>query len=161
LLHEARPWGRFKADIIANQLKYRKISPVAIFEYESPNSYLHYPGSHIGKDIQHYFEFQDRIAAATQSENLQAYRDVDWYIISTLPSHSIQDRFWRYTSDLETNKDISCFRNNPLKCMLPKYRALYSRLESKCKRPAKDRNNLIFLNLSIEKGQPIIKPCTL
>ena len=157
LLHEARPWGRFKADIIAYKLRYNKISPVGIIEYESPNSYLHYPISHIGKDIRHYFEFQDRIIS-DDSDNIQIFRNVDWYIISTLPTYNIEGKFWRYTNELETDYDITSFRKNPLKLMISKYRDLYSQLGMKCKRPPKEWNPLNLLNLSLKGGKPIIKP---
>jgi hypothetical protein len=156
LLHEARPWGRFKPDIIAYELIYNTFNPIAIIEYESPNSYLHYPNSHIGKDICHYYEFQDRIIS-NDSDNIQILRNVDWYIISTLPTYNIEGNFWRYITELETDKDIIAFGKNPFKVMISKYRDLYYRLGRKCKRPRRDWNPLKLLNLSLKSGRPIIK----
>jgi hypothetical protein len=61
LEHNLRPWGGFSPDIIVFSKKIKKYYCEAIIEYESPNSYLHYKGSHVGKDLEHFFEFNRRL----------------------------------------------------------------------------------------------------
>ncbi len=151
--HEPRPWRTFSTDIIAFRKIRRSFLPVALIEYESPNSYLHFKESHVGKDIMHYFAYQRKTAESTASEYAAQFANAAWYIITTLPKHDVNGNLWRYRKWLGGRRKQEAFMKNPFRNMFPRYKSLFSSQSEKCCRSKSERNQLLFLNISIEKGK--------
>jgi hypothetical protein len=156
--HEIRLWRSCAVDIVAFKKHYSSFIPYAIFEYESPNSYLHLNGCHIGKDISHYFEYQNKYQKGLLSEYSNELNHANWYIISTLPKHDVVGKIWKYRKNLGSKKNRASFMKNPFKHMVPLYSKLYSKTAALCKRPIRNRNSLYMLNLSIEDQCVNLRP---
>lgn len=164
--HEARLWGGFIVDLIAFRKCGKKFEPTLLIEYESPNSYLHREDSHVGKDICHYFEYQkkcheSKLSKGKNKEYLLSLATVDWYLITTLPRHDVTGEKWNHKHYLDRKSDHPDFMTNPFNHMLPRYKKLYNNKLGECRRPAKERNRLYYLNMSVEKDEINLKKYSL
>lgn len=146
---EPRPWGQFKPDILAFSFSEGKKQCEVLIEYESPNSYLDSIGSHVGKDIVHFFGFHQ--AAQKNDKKWPSYLKENtprlWIIITSLPTKAIDINNWNWVPYLGKKEDRIEFKKCPANFMYARYKRRLETLFS-TRRLRIEKIPLVFLNIA-------------
>jgi len=121
--HERRLNGA-QHDLIAYS---KKGECKALIEYESPNSYLPVSGVHVGKDIENYFRFHQKLdkMPVGASPEVMPKR---WIVITSLPTGPVTKRSrWKYLPELGDQREQDAFLREPLAYMYRRYREFFDK----------------------------------